>query len=166
MVGGFNPFGYHVVNVALHGAVIITFARICRHRLQTTLRTSLMSASLFAIHSIHTEAVLYSIQTNKTKTWFKTKNHLVFTWIWCIGRWNCGPCGYPCHAFLPLVVLLLSQVMPITRKSSPYYESGCIWYLKVEVDFSMTTSSVWNSSDLSSTDNVRFSVEHIDFLCN
>ncbi|KAK4010146.1 hypothetical protein OUZ56_019293 [Daphnia magna] len=57
LVGGFNPFGYHVVNVALHGAVIITFARICRHRLQTTLRTSLMSASLFAIHSIHTEAV-------------------------------------------------------------------------------------------------------------
>ncbi|XP_046645725.1 protein O-mannosyl-transferase TMTC1-like isoform X2 [Daphnia pulicaria] len=57
LVGGFNPVGYHLVNVALHGAVVIIFAQICRDRLKSSLRTSLISASLFAIHSIHTEAV-------------------------------------------------------------------------------------------------------------
>ena len=57
LIGGLNPIGYHVVNVILHGAVTLIFARVCRHQLETTWRTSLISAGLFAIHSIHTEAV-------------------------------------------------------------------------------------------------------------
>lgn len=67
LIGGLNPFGYHVVNVILHSVVTFLFARLCRQRLETTQRTSLFSAGLFAIHSVHTEAVRETNSIDQTK---------------------------------------------------------------------------------------------------
>lgn len=56
-VGGMNPRGYHLVNIALHGVVSVLFAFVVRRCLGNSSQTGVFSAVLFAIHPIHTEAV-------------------------------------------------------------------------------------------------------------
>jgi len=56
-MSGLKPWSYHAVNVSLHALVSALFAWLCRHCLRLSPATSLLSASLFAIHPIHTEAV-------------------------------------------------------------------------------------------------------------
>lgn len=56
-LSGLDPWSYHAVNVALHAAVSFLFAWLCRHCLGLSKFSSLLAASLFAIHPIHTEAV-------------------------------------------------------------------------------------------------------------
>ena len=53
-----SPYGYHVVNVALHAAVSVLFFVLCM-RVVFPGRRSLAAASalIFAVHPIHTEAV-------------------------------------------------------------------------------------------------------------
>ncbi|XP_019959202.2 protein O-mannosyl-transferase TMTC2 [Paralichthys olivaceus] len=55
-VGGLEPWGYHLVNVALHGAVTGLFTALARLLLGGGL-WSLLAGLLFASHPIHTEAV-------------------------------------------------------------------------------------------------------------
>uniref|UniRef100_A0A672G7T0 Uncharacterized protein n=1 Tax=Salarias fasciatus TaxID=181472 RepID=A0A672G7T0_SALFA len=55
-VGGLEPWGYHLVNVALHGAVTGLFTCLARLLLGGGL-WSLLAGLLFASHPIHTEAV-------------------------------------------------------------------------------------------------------------
>ncbi|KAF3854543.1 hypothetical protein F7725_022598 [Dissostichus mawsoni] len=55
-VGGLEPWGYHLVNVALHGAVTGLFTSLARLLLGGGL-WSLLAGLLFASHPIHTEAV-------------------------------------------------------------------------------------------------------------
>ncbi|XP_051917621.1 protein O-mannosyl-transferase TMTC2 isoform X1 [Hippocampus zosterae] len=54
--GGLDPWGYHLVNVALHGAVTGLFTRLA-HLLLGGGLWSLVAGLLFASHPIHTEAV-------------------------------------------------------------------------------------------------------------
>lgn len=54
--GGMDPWGYHLVNVALHGAVTGLFTRLA-HLLLGGGLWSLVAGLLFASHPIHTEAV-------------------------------------------------------------------------------------------------------------
>ncbi|XP_063732645.1 protein O-mannosyl-transferase TMTC2 isoform X2 [Eleginops maclovinus] len=54
--GGLEPWGYHLVNVALHGAVTGLFTSLARLLLGGGL-WSLLAGLLFASHPIHTEAV-------------------------------------------------------------------------------------------------------------
>ena len=56
-LSGLNPWSYHAVNVILHAAVSALFAWLCRNCLGLSKLSSLLTASLFAIHPIHTEAV-------------------------------------------------------------------------------------------------------------
>lgn len=56
-LSGLNPWSYHAVNVMLHAAVSALFAWLCRNCLGLSKLSSLLTASLFAIHPIHTEAV-------------------------------------------------------------------------------------------------------------
>lgn len=56
-MSGLNPWSYHAVNVMLHAAVSALFAWLCRNCLGLSKLSSLLTASLFAIHPIHTEAV-------------------------------------------------------------------------------------------------------------
>lgn len=58
-ISGLQPFGYHLVNVLLHGAVCMLFLYLCRI-IQGRGTWSLFSALLFAVHSVHTEAVSFS----------------------------------------------------------------------------------------------------------
>lgn len=51
-----HPFSYHLVNVLLHGVVCVLFLFLCRIVLGRG-KWSLFSALLYAVHSIHTEAV-------------------------------------------------------------------------------------------------------------
>lgn len=55
-ISGLQPFGYHLVNVLLHGVVCVLFLYLCRI-IQGRGTWSLFSALLFAVHSVHTEAV-------------------------------------------------------------------------------------------------------------
>uniref|UniRef100_A0A3Q4MWE2 dolichyl-phosphate-mannose--protein mannosyltransferase n=1 Tax=Neolamprologus brichardi TaxID=32507 RepID=A0A3Q4MWE2_NEOBR len=55
-VGGLEPWGYHLVNVVLHGAVTGLFTSLARLLLGGGL-WSLLAGLLFASHPIHTEAV-------------------------------------------------------------------------------------------------------------
>uniref|UniRef100_A0A1A8Q935 dolichyl-phosphate-mannose--protein mannosyltransferase n=1 Tax=Nothobranchius rachovii TaxID=451742 RepID=A0A1A8Q935_9TELE len=55
-VGGLEPWGYHLVNVTLHGAVTILFTSLSRLLLGAGL-WSLLAGLIFASHPIHTEAV-------------------------------------------------------------------------------------------------------------
>ncbi|CAJ1057169.1 protein O-mannosyl-transferase TMTC2-like [Xyrichtys novacula] len=55
-VGGLEPWGYHLVNVVLHGAVTGLFTTLARLLLGGGL-WSLLAGLLFASHPIHTEAV-------------------------------------------------------------------------------------------------------------
>ncbi|XP_068168980.1 protein O-mannosyl-transferase TMTC2 isoform X2 [Antennarius striatus] len=55
-VGGLDPWGYHFVNVAIHGAVTGLFTLLARLLLGGGL-WSLLAGLLFACHPIHTEAV-------------------------------------------------------------------------------------------------------------
>ncbi|XP_068595595.1 protein O-mannosyl-transferase TMTC2 [Brachionichthys hirsutus] len=55
-VGGLDPWGYHLVNVAIHGAVTGLFTLLARLLLGGGL-WSLLAGLLFASHPIHTEAV-------------------------------------------------------------------------------------------------------------
>lgn len=54
--GGLDPWGYHLVNVVLHGAVTGLFTSLARLLLGGGL-WSLLAGLLFASHPIHTEAV-------------------------------------------------------------------------------------------------------------
>lgn len=55
-MGGLEPWGYHLVNVVLHGAVTGLFTSLARLLLGGGL-WSLLAGLLFASHPIHTEAV-------------------------------------------------------------------------------------------------------------
>ncbi|XP_036068452.1 protein O-mannosyl-transferase TMTC2 isoform X2 [Oryzias melastigma] len=55
-VGGMEPWGYHLVNVAFHGAVTVLFTVLARLLLGGGL-WSLLAGLLFASHPVHTEAV-------------------------------------------------------------------------------------------------------------
>lgn len=55
-LGGFRPFGYHAVNVLLHGAATVLVVRLARVLLRSRWAVGAAGA-LFAVHPIHTEAV-------------------------------------------------------------------------------------------------------------
>ncbi|XP_017769001.1 PREDICTED: transmembrane and TPR repeat-containing protein CG4341 [Nicrophorus vespilloides] len=59
LLGGFQPWGYHLVNVLLHCLATVLLVRVSRHILPRS-RSSVGSAVtglIFATHPIHTEAV-------------------------------------------------------------------------------------------------------------
>src|SRR5260370_36023987 len=59
-VGGAQPFGYHLLNLLLHAAVILLLYLVLRTLLEPLPRAAtaaLAAAWLFAVHPIYTEAV-------------------------------------------------------------------------------------------------------------
>jgi len=55
-LGGFDPLGYHVINVLLHAAMCVLLA-IVLGRVTGEPRVAVLAALLFAAHPVHTEAV-------------------------------------------------------------------------------------------------------------
>ncbi|EDV25791.1 uncharacterized protein TRIADDRAFT_23574 [Trichoplax adhaerens] len=54
---GLHPNGYHIVNIALHAMVCSIFLFICHRLLRMSIQLAFLTAILFAVHPIHTEAV-------------------------------------------------------------------------------------------------------------
>ena len=61
MVHGLNPFGYHIVNVALHTLCVFLIwalsARMIFVGIKSKTNLSFETAMIFAVHPVHTEAV-------------------------------------------------------------------------------------------------------------
>ncbi|KAK3517804.1 hypothetical protein QTP70_018967 [Hemibagrus guttatus] len=57
VLGGMTPFYFHVVNVCLHCAVTALLMHTCKHYVFKDTRLAFLTALLFAVHPIHTEAV-------------------------------------------------------------------------------------------------------------
>lgn len=59
LVGEFNPWGYHLVNVLLHCSATYLLMKIARNVLPRSKGSmgSMVAGLLFAAHPIHTEAV-------------------------------------------------------------------------------------------------------------
>ena len=58
LVGGLSPYGYHVVNIALHSVVTVLFMLACRQMTPRHLDVEpFLAAALFAVHPVHVEAV-------------------------------------------------------------------------------------------------------------
>lgn len=60
-----NTFGFHLVNVALHGAVTALLCRLARKVLHLDAPLTLIAATLFATHPIHCEAVSKAIHPHR-----------------------------------------------------------------------------------------------------
>ncbi len=56
-VGGFDPYGYRVVNNALHAAVTVLLLVVSVRVLAVDSLAAFLAALLFALHPVHTEAV-------------------------------------------------------------------------------------------------------------
>ena len=58
LVGGLSPYGYHVVNVALHSIVSVLFMTACRQLTPPDFDVEpVLAAVAFAVHPVHVEAV-------------------------------------------------------------------------------------------------------------
>lgn len=58
MAGGMHPFGFRFTNILLHGAVSALAVPVVNHLVGGKApRLSFLTALLFAVHPIHTEAV-------------------------------------------------------------------------------------------------------------
>ena len=57
LFGELKPFGYHLVNVILHGVVSVLFYYLTKHVFGTATLSRLIATLLFILHPIHTEAV-------------------------------------------------------------------------------------------------------------
>jgi hypothetical protein len=51
---GLRPFGYHVVNIALHAAVTALFT-VATRRMLNSAPTAVFAGILFAVHPLHVE---------------------------------------------------------------------------------------------------------------
>jgi len=57
-VGGLTPYGYHVVNIALHSIVTMLFLLALRQTIpQDDGIEPVLAAAIFAVHPVHVEAV-------------------------------------------------------------------------------------------------------------
>uniref|UniRef100_A0A3B1K0Q0 dolichyl-phosphate-mannose--protein mannosyltransferase n=1 Tax=Astyanax mexicanus TaxID=7994 RepID=A0A3B1K0Q0_ASTMX len=57
LLGGMNPYYFHVVNVCLHCAVTVLLMHTCERFVFKNSRLAFLTSLLFAVHPIHTEAV-------------------------------------------------------------------------------------------------------------
>ncbi len=61
---GFNPFGYHLVNIVLHIMCVLLLWCVCVRNVFTLtshlqIDLGFLTAALFAVHPVHTEAVSF-----------------------------------------------------------------------------------------------------------
>uniref|UniRef100_A0A8C5CG84 dolichyl-phosphate-mannose--protein mannosyltransferase n=1 Tax=Gadus morhua TaxID=8049 RepID=A0A8C5CG84_GADMO len=57
LLGGLNPFPFHLVNVCLHAAVCCLLLHTCERRVFRDAKPAFLTALLFTVHPVHTEAV-------------------------------------------------------------------------------------------------------------
>lgn len=57
LLGGMTPLYFHIINVCLHCAVTCLLMHTCERCVFEDSRLAFVTALLFAVHPIHTEAV-------------------------------------------------------------------------------------------------------------
>lgn len=57
LLDGMTPLYFHLVNVCLHCAVTCLLMHTCEHSVFEDSRLAFVTALLFAVHPVHTEAV-------------------------------------------------------------------------------------------------------------
>ena len=134
LVGGRDPLGYHLLNLALHlGAVLLAYE--CLRRLLPE-RTALAAAAVFALHPIQAEAVNY-VWGRGALLGAAFCFASLLAWLngrrWTAMAWFAGAllANEQCAAF-PLV-LLLPVPLSNGRGSAPDSEprpSGSGWWLE------------------------------------
>ena len=58
LFGSGSPFGWHLVNVLIHAVVTLFVFIVCREFTQSR-KLALITASLFAVHPVHTESIAW-----------------------------------------------------------------------------------------------------------
>ena len=61
LAGGVDTNWFHITNIIMHNLVVILIFFFSKKDLKMTIIQSLISASLFAVHPVHTESVLYLV---------------------------------------------------------------------------------------------------------
>jgi len=132
-LGGMDPVGYHAVNLAFHVAVamlVLVMAREILARVGGLVpaaqrRAALVSALLFAVHPVHTQAVTYVVQRMTSMGAFFALLALV---LWVRGRATSGRAAAACFvgwgasgflafsckenfALLPVLTVLLEALL-------------------------------------------------------
>src|SRR5262249_3915829 len=119
-LGGLDPLGYHLTNLALHAACVALFYVFVRTVLPTA-AAALFAAAVFAVHPIQLEAVSVAIQRKTVLSGVLFFATLLAWRRWCTAR---RPTAYavaiaafvlagltkPSVAPLPLVLLLIGSV--------------------------------------------------------
>src|SRR6266550_3625744 len=110
---GENPFGYHLTSILIHGAnVLLVFALV--RRLTEDLASATLTALIFAVHPIQTEAVAY----------ISGRRDILFTLFYLLAfhsyltyyrsRWSVKAVAYFLLFLLLWVLSLLSKEMAVS----------------------------------------------------
>ena len=106
-VFGLLPFGFHLVNVVLHAAVVCLLFFLTR-RLFASGRVAFFAAALFALHPIHTESV----------AWVAAVTDIELTFFYLLTFWFFLPLGDPVHRrrLICYVLLIASYLLALLSK--------------------------------------------------
>lgn len=106
-LGGLDPWGYHLINVVLHGAATALFSSLSKLLLGSGW-WSLLAGLLFAAHPIHTEAVagvvgradvgaalffLLALRCYIRHCALRTSGARRESWMWFLGTLACAACS-------------------------------------------------------------------------
>ena len=137
---GAEPFGFRLVNVLLHALVTALFWRLCK-QIGSSPRIAALAAILFALHPVHTEAVvgivgraelLMSTGFLLTLMWGlkalqtqKTRDLLLAMLAYALAMFSKEQ-GFFALAILPLVYGATWYFGDVSKKSSPNIKRFCL----------------------------------------
>lgn len=108
VVGGLDPFGYHLINLLLHAASAV-FVLLIATRLTGSRTAGIAAATLFALHPLNVESVAWASARKDVLMAFFALGSL---WMWLRWREESSPKFYV-GALLFFVLALLSKVSVI-----------------------------------------------------
>ena len=123
---GFDPAGYHAVNVLLHGANSLVLWRLAR-RLE--LPGAWLLAALFAVHPLHVESVAWTIER---KDLLSGLFYLAAFGAWL--RFTETPRGGGWHYLLALVLFVLGLLCKSMVVTLPAALAICHWWRHGRID--------------------------------
>jgi tetratricopeptide (TPR) repeat protein len=121
--GGWDPLGFHVVNLVLHlGVTTLVFFLV--KQLTNQVWTAILTALLFGIHPLHVESVAWITgRRDLVYSFFLLGSMLV--WLWFIGRKKHRSILYLLSLFLFTASLLsksVAVVLPLFLLLADYYQ--------------------------------------------
>lgn len=132
-IDGFDPRGFHLVNVVLHALVTVLFYFLAR-QLALSGGGAVLAAVLFAVHPLHTEAVAWAAGRPEL---FMSASVLGGLWLvmkgyrgWALLAFVCGLLSKEQAVVLPVLVLLHDRLFrppfPRSQKSATLVRT--VWH--------------------------------------